>query len=195
MPTLSTHLTHWRALMLAVLLLAGITACGGDVTAAPKPTPTATRTAKLLPTATPQPRPTAKPAAPQATPAAGATTVVVTEQQIDALLDNALAGQENLPLTDTAVRLDPGVIVGTGRVKMGFLNAKLELHLQLSADDGKLEPKLVQVLMDGKPAPAFVKNQIDSLAAPYLAQARAADPGFYVETVTITGDEVRIVGK
>ena len=78
---------------------------------------------------------------------------------------------------------------------MGFINAAVEISLSLSAVDGKLEPQLVDVQLDGQPVPAFLQGQVDSFTTPYLEEARDADLGFYVESVEVTDNELRVTGR
>mgnify|MGYP005841443335 CR=1 FL=1 len=179
--------------MLALLLVLSLAACGGS----PEPTPTPTP----LPTATPTPTPapTPKPAADSSdavnAAAAGSVEIVTTEQQLNEMLQTALATQQDMPISDLSVRLDPGQIVGTGKLALGFINANVQLSLGLSAVDGKVIPTNIEILLDGKPVPALLQGQVDALTAPLIEEASRADYGFYVESVEITDDAIRIVGK
>ena len=195
MPNLSRR---WQALALALLLLAGVTACTNVAEAAPKPTPTAIRTPRALPTATPRPMPTATravKAAPTAKPttlAAEAISIAFTEAELNQQLDSIRDDLEEQGISDAAVRLDPGVLVLSGRAKVGIFSAELEVHLKVATKDGELKPTVTKVLMNGGAAPAFVQNQV---AEGLAAGLTIIDPRFYVETVTITGDEVQITGR
>ncbi len=186
-----------------VLLLAlSLAACGARPAAAPTatPAPTATFTPTPAPTATPTPIPTAE--ATGADSEAGVTAaaaeggaLVATEQQINDLLQTALAEQQDLPITDVAVQLDPGRIVGSGKLALGFFNAAIQLSLGLEAVDGKVLPTNIEILLDGKPVPALLQGQIDAMTAPIIEEASRADYGFYVESVEITDTEIRIAGE
>ncbi len=186
-----------------VLLLAlSLAACGGNPAAAPTstPVPTATFTPTPAPTPTSTPIPTAEAAGVGddvgvAAAAADGGALVATEQQINDMLQTALAEQQDLPISDVTVRLDPGRIVGSGKLALGFFNAAIQLSLGLSAVDGKVIPTGIEILLDGKPVPALLQGQIDAMTAPIIEEASRADYGFYVESVEITADEIRIAGE
>ena len=179
------------ALFLVILLAFALAACGGSAEPTPTPQPTATPTP--IPTPTPTPAPAATEAA--VAPAGGAGGYVVTEQQINDMLQEAIAGQQDLPVSDLTVDLQPDLIVGTGKVALGFFNAAFQLSLRVEAVDGKVVPEVAEILLDGKPVAPFLQGQIDNMTAPFIEQASSADYGFYVESVTITDDEIRITGE
>lgn len=126
---------------------------------------------------------------------AGANEIVVSEQQINEQLQAALGAQQDLPVTDVSVSLEPGLIVGAGKLALGFLNSDVKVSVRLNAVNGKVIPEVVEILLDGNPVPAMLKGQIDSLTTPYLEQASSADYGFYVESIEVTDTEIRIVGR
>jgi len=190
------------SLAVAVLLLSlSLAACGGspEPTPTPTPVPTATPTPTPAPTATPTPAADTAGEADEASVAAAATgdgaEIVTTEQQLNEILQTALADQQDLPISDVSVRLDPGAIVGSGKLALGFFNAAVQLSLGLSAVDGKVIPTNIEILLDGKPVPAMLQSQVDAMTAPLIEEASRADYGFYVESVEITDDAIRIVGK
>lgn len=182
-------------IVMALLLVFSLAACGGSAEPTPTPTPLPTAT----PTPTPAPTPTPKPAVSGASAVAGAAgdgvEIVTTEQQLNEMLQTALTTQQDLPLSDVTVRLDPGRIVGNGRLALGFLNADFQLSLGLNAVEGKVIPTDIEILLDGKPAPALLKSQVDAMTVPLIEEASRADYGFYVESVEITDNEIRIQGK
>jgi hypothetical protein len=184
----------WLLPLIAFALAFSLAACGGAPEPTPMPTPTPT------PTATPTPVPTPTPEAVSAVGAAttagvGATEIVVNEQQINEQLQAALGAQQDLPVTNVAVSLEPGLIVGTGKLALGFINSDVKVSVRLNAVNGKVIPEVVEILLDGNPVPAMLKGQIDSLTRPYIEEASSADYGFYVESVEITDNELRIVGR
>lgn len=181
------------ALFLVILLAFALAACGGSAEPTPTLQPTATPTPIPTPTPTPAPEPAATDAA--VAPAGAAGGYVVTEQQINDMLQEAIAGQQDLPVSDLTVDLQPNLIVGTGKVALGFINAAFQLSLRVEAVDGKVVPEVAEILLDGKPVAPFLKGQIDNMTAPFIEQASSADYGFYVESVTITDDEIRIAAQ
>ena len=179
--------------LLTLVLAFSLAACGGgDPEPTPIPTPTPTPT--VTPTPAPTPTPEAAPAAGVVT-SAGANEIVVSEQQINEQLQAALGAQQDLPVTDVSVSLEPGLIVGAGKLALGFLNSDVKVSVRLNAVNGKVIPEVVEILLDGNPVPAMLKGQIDSLTTPYLEQASSADYGFYVESIEVTDTEIRIVGR
>ena len=98
------------------------------------------------------------------------------------MLQEAIAGQQDLPVSDLEVDLQPAMIVGTGKVALGFFNAAFQHSLRVEA-------------IDGKPVAPFLQGQIDNLTATYIEQASSADYGFYVESVTISDNEIQVTGQ
>lgn len=185
---------RWLLSLLALMLAFNLAACGGAPEPTPAPTPTPT------PTATPTPVPTPTPvavseAAAVASASAGTTEIVFSEQQINEQLQEALGAQQDIPVTNVTVSLEPGLIVGTGRLALGFINSDVKVSVRLNAVNGKVLPEVAEILLDGNPVPAMLKGQIDSLTRPYIEEASSADYGFYVESIQITDNEIRIVGR
>ena len=67
--------------------------------------------------------------------------------------------------------------------------------MRLDAVDGKVVPADIKILLDGKPVPAMLQSQVDAMTAPLIEEASSVDYGFYVESIEITDEEIRIVGK
>ena len=120
---------------------------------------------------------------------------MTTEQQLNELLQQSLASQQELPISEFIVDLKPGLITGSGKLALGFLNADAALSLRLNAVEGKVIPEIVEILLNGEPAPAMLQGQVDALIAPLIEQASSADYGFYVESVEITDNEIRISAR
>ncbi len=192
----SKRTTTWLLSLMILVLAFSLAACGGSE---PAPTPTPTPLPTATPTPTPTPVPTLTPetavAAPAAAAAAAGNGVVVTEQQINDMLQESLASQQDLPVTDVVVNLEPGQIVGTGKLALGFLNSDVRLVVRLSAVNGTIVPEVVAIELDGSPVPAMLKGQVDSMIQPFIEQTSSADYGFYVESVEITDTELRIVAR
>ncbi|GIV69878.1 LmeA family phospholipid-binding protein [Caldilinea sp.] len=186
--TFFIHRRQWSIALAALLLTLSLTACGG-----PQPTPTPAPTP--TPTVTPTPTPTPQPADGAAVLPAGAAQIVITEQQINDQLQSALAGQQGLPISDLAVNLKPGVLAATGKVTLGFLNADVEVSVRLNAVDGKIAPEVVDILLDGRPAPAMLKGQVDAFLQPLIEEASRTDYGFFVESVEVTENEIRVYSR
>lgn len=190
----SKRTTTWLLSLMILVLAFSLAACGGSEPA-PTPTPTPLPTATPTPTPVPTPTPETAVAAPAAAAAAAGNGVVVTEQQINDMLQESLASQQDLPVTDVVVNLEPGQIVGTGKLALGFLNSDVRLVVRLSAVNGTIVPEVVAIELDGSPVPAMLKGQVDSMIQPFIEQTSSADYGFYVESVEITDTELRIVAR
>ncbi|MCS6828554.1 MAG: DUF2993 domain-containing protein [Caldilinea sp.] len=186
--TFLTYSRRWNIALATLLLTLSLTACGG-----PQPTPTPAPTP--TPTVTPTPTPTPQPAVGAAEIPAGATQIVITEQQINDQLQSALAGQQGLPISDLAVNLEPGLLTATGKVTLGFLSSDVEVSVRLNAVDGKIAPEVVDILLDGRPAPAILKGQIDAFIQPLIEEASRMDYGFFVESVEVTENEIRVYSR
>jgi len=189
-------IARWLLSLSALVLVFSLAACGGAAEPTPLPTPTPTATA--TPTPIPTPTPAAATAAEVVTAAStdtNATAIVVSEQQINEQLQEVLGAQQDLPVTNVVVSLEPGLIVGAGKLAIGFLNSDVKVSVRLNAVNGKAIPEIVEILLDGSPVPAMLKGQIDSLTRPYIEEASSADYGFYVESIEITDNEIRVVGR
>uniref|UniRef100_A0A7C1J8A7 DUF2993 domain-containing protein n=1 Tax=Caldilinea aerophila TaxID=133453 RepID=A0A7C1J8A7_9CHLR len=186
----TARLSHRRCLgFLAALWVAwSLAACG-----APQPTPTPVPTP--TPTATPTPTPQPSVSTSASVAAAGATQIIITEQQINEQLQSALASQEALPISDLSVNLQPGLFTATGQLTLGFLNSDVKLSVRLNTADGKVVPEVVEILLNDRPAPALLRAQVDAFIQPLIEEISRADYGFFVESVEVTEDEIRVYGR
>lgn len=190
--TQTQRTVRWRPAVAAAFLVLSVTACGGRAEPTPTPTPVPTAT----PTPAPTPTPTPSAAAGEAAAAArSGSEIVTTEQQLNEMLQQSLASQQDLPISELIVDLKPGLITGSGKLALGFLNADAALSLRLNAVEGKVIPEIVEILLNGEPAPAMLQGQVDALITPLIEQASSADYGFYVESVEITDTEIRISAR
>jgi hypothetical protein len=165
------------------------------------PTPPPTSTPTPRPTATPTPRPTATPTAlsdAQTTAGsaedAGRFTAVITEQQVNALARQALSQQQDISISNVRVDLKPGRIIFSGRVVLAILPVDIEIIASITAVDGKPVPQIVSVKAGGNEVGGFLRQQVDSLLEPYLTMLAETDLNVYIDSVTITEDEIRLQG-
>lgn len=179
---------RWIGFLAALWMAGSLAACGA---AQPTPTPIPTPT----PTATPTPtlRPPVDPSNEES--AAGATQFVISEREINDQLQRALANQEGLPVSKLSVNLEPGLLKASGQLTLGFLNSDVILSVRLNVADGRIVPEVAEILLNGQPAPALLSEQVDAFIQPLIEEVSRADYSFFVESVDITEDEIRVYGR
>jgi hypothetical protein len=121
--------------------------------------------------------------------------MTVTEQQVNELAQKTLAGQSNVPVSDVQVRLEPGQIVGSGKVRFGFLTFDIEITAIISVKDGRPVPEITGIKVGGQPLGEPFRSQVLNMITPYLDRMAQADLAVIVEGVEITSDQIRIVGR
>lgn len=175
-------------------------------TPTPKPTqtPTPVKAAAALPTRTPTPRPpaTIKPA-PQATPtksglaaaaaAAGTPTPssfsqALSQDECNKLIQEAVAKNPSLPVSNLACDFQPGQAVITGRAKIGFFGIDLAITVVVDVANCKATPRISKV------DPAMAQAQVDAALQPYLGQIADVGADVCVQKVTITDNALTIEG-
>jgi len=169
-------------------------------TTAPSPTPTArltllpTPTALLVATSTPIAYPSA---APSAIPTGVVTLVALdlTEAEVNTIVQKAIAGRSEIPISDVYVALEPGLMVATGSVKVSILSVDLELELTVEAEGGKAVPRIVDIRSGGRPLTGFLRNQVEAMINPYLALWLQTETGIYVEDVVIEEGRLTMTGR
>ncbi len=183
-------------------------------TAAPTQTPTAKPTQTPTPqtaaaappkdTATPKPiapvkpRPTstvtpAQPGLAGAAAAAGTPTPSsfsqqLTQQECNKLIQEAVAKNPSLPVSNMACDFQPGQAVITGRAKLGFFGIDLAITVAVDVNNCKAKPRITKV------DPAMAQSQVESALQPYLGQLADVGADVCVEKVTITDNALTIEG-
>jgi len=173
-------------------------------TATSKP-PTATRTPSPLPatstptpTFIPSPTPTATPTPTTAstpTPTVAIFELVLTEAEVNQLLQDGLAKQSDVPVSNLYVRLQPGLIVTSGRTRVGFFTVDVEVTATVTVEDGKPIPEIVAIRAAGQPLTGFLRAQVENMIAPYLQRWLQTETNVYVEEVEILEGQLRITGR
>jgi len=156
------------------------------------PTSTATRTSAPPATSTPTRTPTITPTR---TPAVVRYDVTLTELQANKLVRDGLAEQTDAPVRDVTVRLEPGLIVTSGKARVGFLTLDMEIDATLTAEQGKVVPKIVEIRAAGQPLTGFLRSQVESMIAPYIRQWLQAGTNIYVDEVQVGEGTIRISGR
>jgi hypothetical protein len=121
--------------------------------------------------------------------------VTLTEEQVNRLVSDGLARQPDTPVSGVRVRLEPDLIVTSGRARVGFLTLDMEIDTTLMAEDGKAVPEIVEIRAAGQPLSGFLRSQVESMIAPYLRQWLQTDTNIYVEKVQVLRGSIRISGR
>ncbi len=171
-------------------------------TATPTPTPTPTSTP--TPTHTPTPAPTATKAtvssAAKATVIAATATpqtvaLTVTEAEANQMAKKALATQQDVQIDNVQVDFRSDEMYVSGGAKIGFFTMNIGLLVTIEPVNGKPEVTIQEIYVNNSVATGFIRNQIEAMIAPHLDQLAMVSDDFYVETVTITDDEMIITGQ
>ncbi len=173
-------------------------------TATSKP-PTATRTPSPLPatstptpTFIPSPTPAATPTPTTAstpTPTVAILELILTEAEVNQLLQDGLAKQPDVPVSNLYVRLQPGLIVTSGRTRVGFFTVDVEVTATVTVEDGKPIPEIVAIRAAGQPLTGFLRAQVENMLDPHLQRWLQTETNVYVEEVEILEGQIRITGR
>ena len=169
-------------------------------------TATPTETATSSPTATPAaparrtatPTPTSTPAEVVRATATSALTaaryeLTLTEAELNELVQDSLAQQSSVPVSNVTVRLGQDLVTASGRARAGFLTLNMEIDGTITVDEGRAIPEILAIRAGGQPLGGFLRAQVDRMIAPYLEMWLQMDLGIVVESVEIADDLVRIV--
>ena len=121
--------------------------------------------------------------------------VTLTEPQLNKLVRDGLAKQTDAPVRDVTVRLEPDLIVTSGKARVGFLTVDMEIDATLTAEDGKAVPEIVEIRAAGQPLTGFLRAQVENMIAPYLRQCLQTDTSIYVDDVRVREGTIRITGR
>ena len=152
----------------------------------PSPTPTATPTEAATPTPTTASTPT---------PTVAVFELILTEAEVNQLLQDGLAKQSDVPVSNLYVRLQPGLIVTSGRTLVGFFTVDVEVTATVTVEDGKPIPEIVAIRAAGQPLTGFLRAQVENMLAPHLQRWLQTETNVYVEEVEILEGQLRITGR
>jgi len=152
----------------------------------PSPTPTATPTEAATPTPTIASTPT---------PTEAIFELVLTEAEVNQLLQDGLAKQSDVPVSNLYVRLQPGLIVTSGRTRVGFFTVDVEVTATVTVEDGKPIPEIVAIRAAGQPLTGFLRAQVENMLDPHLQRWLQTETNVYVEEVEILEGQLRITGR
>jgi hypothetical protein len=170
-------------------------------TRAPSPTPSTPRsgpTATEVSLAGDGQSPTAYPTSdsvPSPTPAVTLVELDLSEEEVNAIVQKAVAGRTDVPISDLRVTLEPGLMVASGTVKISILSVDLQLLLTVRAEGGKAVPEIVDIRSGGRPLTGFLRDQVEAIINPYLGLWLQTETGVYVEKVVIEEGHLRMAGR
>jgi hypothetical protein len=159
-------------------------------TSTPAPSPTPTQTPTPLPTETPGPTPTRSGVPNTGDPYA----LVMSESEVNNVVQGALSGQTDVPLSDVYIRLDPGQAVASGKVALGFASLDLETAVTATVQNGRPVLQITEIKMGGQKAPSLVRDQVLRAAQPYLDQFSQFDLAVTIESIQIRKGQLRVTG-
>ena len=168
------------------------------------PTPQTSAAAPPKDTATPKPIATVKPApttqvtptkvglaaaaAAAGTPTPSSFSQKLTQQECNTMIQEAVAKNPSLPVSNMACDFQPGQAVITGRAKLGFFGIDLAITVAVDVNNCKAIPRITKV------DPAMAQAQVESALAPYLGQLADVGADVCVKKVTITDNDLTIEG-
>lgn len=177
------------------------TAARATPTRVPSRTPTAI---PALPTATEvaitpeSPTPTVNPAPAKSPTPTGVVTLValdLSEAEVNAIVQKAIAGRSDVPVSGLYVALQPGLMIASGTVQVSILRVDLELLLTVAAEDGKAVPEIVDIRSGGRPLTGFLRDQVEAMITPYLSLWLQTESNVYVEEVVIEDGRLLMTGR
>ncbi len=164
----------------------------------PTATPSPTHTPSPRPTYTPTPTPqllTALPEEEEDVPFPEPYVLVLSEGDMNQLVQRGLSTQADIPLTGVSVDLQPGQIVIRGQVRIGFIPVGMEMVVKIPVVNSRPVPEIQAIRVGGRDLGEPLRSSILNLVTPYLDQLAQADLKVDLETVTITDEEIRLVGR
>lgn len=206
---------HLHILFLVFLIAGGLLAGCGVPQVPSKPvaqatiarTPTPTRTPTFTPTPTPSPTYTPTPvpvtqtqgsgqtAKPLATATPSQLVLIISEKEANRMAAEALAGQQEVQIDNPKVDFRPGEMYVSGDTVLGFFKLNIGVLATAEAVDGSAKVTIQEIYVNGDRASGFIRNQIEALIAPHLDQLAKVSDDFYVEAITITEDQMTIIGR
>jgi hypothetical protein len=121
--------------------------------------------------------------------------LVLTEAEVNQLLQDGLAKQTDVPVSNLYVRLQPGLIVTSGRTRVGFFTVDVEVTATVTVEDGKPIPEVVAIRAAGQPLTGFLRAQVENMLDPHLQRWLQTETNVYVEEVEILEGQLRITGR
>jgi hypothetical protein len=136
-------------------------------------------------------------ARPTATPTRGEVRydLTLTEAEVNELVQDALALQPGVPVSNVMVRFERDLITASGRARAGFLTLNMEIDATITVQGGTAIPEIVEIRAGGQRLTGFLRAQVDNMIAPYLQQWLQMDTGIIVEEVEIGEDSIQITGR
>jgi uncharacterized protein YpmS len=154
--------------------------------------PVSSNTAKSVPTS---PADEAnQPSTDSSQTSSGATTITLTEGQLNAIVQQAL--QTDQTVQDVQIQLQDGQIIIAGTVNQQGMSLPLRLTLVVSPDEqGAINYQIVSASVGPLPLPQSMRDQIEALINQNLkSQVSNLTNSIYIETITVGNGVVNITG-
>ena len=119
---------------------------------------------------------------------------MLSEAELNEMIQDGMAGRTDLPVSDVYVRLIPDFLVLSARSRVGFFTLDMELTVAVSVVDGQAISEIVEIKANGQPLTVFLRAQVDAMIAPYLDQWLQMETGVTVEQVILGDRMIRVVG-
>lgn len=123
--------------------------------------------------------------------------VVLTEQQLTALVDAALQSQNDPPIENPQIRLQKGQIDFTGQTVNQPIQAEVHAVMTVRVDEtGQLDFELVSADLGPFPIPQAMLDEIESdMEEALRAELGSRTAGMLIEDITIADGEMTIAGR
>ena len=110
------------------------------------------------------------------------------------MVQEAIAQQPSVPVSDPYVRLEPDLVVAGGKARVGFFTLAVEVSAAVSVDEGRAVPEIVEIRANGQPLGGFLRAQVEVMIDPYLQQWLNMETNIYVEEVDIREGQIGVMG-
>jgi uncharacterized protein YpmS len=126
----------------------------------------------------------------------GQISITITEQQLTSFIDEKLAQQTDIPLSEPQVSLQNGKIILEGKVTIGFVSAQTRLVFAPTVVDGKIEVEIVSADFGSIPIPESTLEQITQIVNQNIVEYISADGSdIQIDTIVIADGTITITGK
>jgi hypothetical protein len=121
----------------------------------------------------------------------GPIRVRFTQETLSEQLRKAVKGQE---VRDLFLRLEPGLIVVTGRLQKGPLSSPFQVELVPFVQGGQVKVEVRKASVGPMPLPGELSAAIGSRAARALAREQEKIPGLVIDTVEVETGVMEVTG-
>jgi uncharacterized protein YpmS len=132
----------------------------------------------------------------QSTQPSGLVTITITEDQLNAILQQSIQFDPSQSVQDVQTRFQDGQIIITGAVTQQGLRLSLNMIVSVSPDgQGGVQFNLTSASVGPFPLPESTKNQIESILNQNLqSQVRELTNNIYIENIVIGNGVITVAG-